>query len=197
MKRLLYFSLTLLLAGACKQTSDTDAKHIVVTGIDSSKKPGDDFFTYVNGIWYDTAQIPASQTGVGSYSFLNFPQRIRMQGILDSVSQAKNPAGSIEQKVGDFYASGLDLVTINKRGYEPIKPILAHIDAIDDIPAFDQICGRTTKGGQCVYYWLSGGAGFQAQLNKHCESIANRNWVARTRLLFQDRFIHVGHSGSV
>lgn len=133
MKKLLYLSLTLLLAGACKQASDT--KHVVITGIDHTKKPGDDFFTFVNGIWYDSATIPASQTGVGAYSFMNFPQRIRLQGILDSVSQSKNAAGSIEQKVGDFYASGLDTVAINKRGYEPIKPLLARIDAITDVPS--------------------------------------------------------------
>src|SRR6187549_3889083 len=107
MKRILYFALALLLAGACKQVSDTDTKRVVITGIDSSKKPGDDFFSYANSIWYDTAQIPASQTGVGSYSFLNFPQRIRLQAILDSISQTNNPQGSIEQKVGDFYASGM------------------------------------------------------------------------------------------
>src|SRR6187455_3196421 len=133
MKKLFYFSLTLLLAGACKQAPDT--KRVVITGIDTTKKPGDDFFTYVNGIWYDSAQIPASQTGVGSYSFLNFPQRIRLQGILDSISATNNPAGSIEQKVGDFYASGMDTVAINKRSYEPIKPVLTRIDAVTDIPS--------------------------------------------------------------
>ena len=122
MKKLVYFSCMLLLAVACGKTPDT--KHVVITGVDHSKKPGDNFFMYVNGIWYDSAQIPASQTGVGSYSFLNFPQRIRMQGILDSVSKSNNPAGSIEQKVGDFYASGMDTDAINKRGYEPIKPTL-------------------------------------------------------------------------
>lgn len=72
----------LLVAVACTQNSDQETKHVVVTGIDSTKRPSDDFFTYVNGIWYDTAQIPASQTGVGSYSFLNFSQRIKLQGIL-------------------------------------------------------------------------------------------------------------------
>jgi len=145
MKRLLYFALALLLAGACKQTPD--AKHVVVTGIDSSKKPGDDFFTYVNGIWYDSATIPASQTGVGSYSFLNFPQRIRLQGILDSVSSANNSAGSIEQKVGDFYAAGMDTAAINKRGYEPIKPVLARIDAIADVPSLLKVVVEEVKTG--------------------------------------------------
>src|SRR5687768_4833427 len=125
MKRLLYFALVLLLAGSCKQ--DADTKHVIITGIDPSKNPGDDFFTYVNGIWYDSAQIPASQTGVGSYSFLNFPQRKRLQAILDSISASNNPAGSIEQKVGDFYASGMDTAAINNRGFEPIKTVLVSI----------------------------------------------------------------------
>ena len=132
MKRLLYCSLALLLAAGCKQAADTDTKRVVLTGIDASKKPGDDFFMYVNSIWYDTAQIPASQSGVGAYSFLNYPQRIRLQAILDSVSRSNNVAGSIEQKVGDFYAAGMDTMAIDKLGYEPIKPVLASIDAVTD-----------------------------------------------------------------
>ena len=145
MKKLLYLSLALLLAGACKQAPET--KHVVITGIDTSRKPGDDFFTYANGIWYDTAKIPASQTGVGSYSFLNFPQRIRLQGILDSVSRSNNPAGSIEQKVGDFYASGMDTVAVDKRGYEPIKPLLARIDALTDVSSLLKLVAEETKVG--------------------------------------------------
>ena len=109
------------------------SKRVVITGIDASKKPGDDFFAYVNGIWYDTVRIPASQTGVGSYSFLNYPQRIRLQGILDSISARQHPPGSIEQKVGDFYAAGMDTAVINQRGYEPIKPLLTRIDALTDV----------------------------------------------------------------
>jgi len=147
MKRLLYFSLVLLLAGACKQGSDTDTKRVVITGIDTSKKPGDDFFTYANGIWYDSAQIPASQTGVGSYSFLNFPQRIRLQAILDSISGSNNAAGSIEQKVGDFYASGMDTSAIDKRGYEPIKSMLARVDAITDLPSLMKLVTEEQKVG--------------------------------------------------
>ena len=147
MKRLVYFSLVLLLAGACKQVSDTDSKRVVLTGIDTSKKPGDDFFMYANGIWYDTAQIPPSQAGVGSYSFMNYPQRIRLQAILDSISASNSPAGSIEQKVGDFYASGMDTSAINKRGYEPIKPVLARIDAVTDLPSLLKLVADEQKTG--------------------------------------------------
>ena len=147
MKKLLYPVLMLLLACACKQAPDKDTGHVVVTGIDSTKNPGDDFFAYVNGIWYDTAQIPASQVGVGTYSFMNYPQRIRLQGILDSVSTANNPTGSIEQKVGDFYASGMDMDAINARGDGPLKPILARIDAISDGPSLLGFVAEEQKAG--------------------------------------------------
>jgi putative endopeptidase len=111
MKKLFYFLPILLLAAACNQT---EKKHVVVTGIDATKKPGDDFFMYVNGIWYDSAKIPGTQSGVGSYSFMNYPQRIRLQAILDSVSKANNTPGSIEQQVADFYLAGMDTATIDQ-----------------------------------------------------------------------------------
>jgi putative endopeptidase len=50
---------------------------------------------YVNRIWYDTAQIP-SQSG-GGYMFMNYPQRLRLQGILDSVSKANNTAAVLNK----------------------------------------------------------------------------------------------------
>ncbi len=77
--------------------------------------------------------------------FMNYPQRIRLQGILDSVSLGNNPAGSIGQKVGDFYASGMDTLTINRRGYDPIKPILSRIDAISDIPSLMKFVADESK----------------------------------------------------
>jgi putative endopeptidase len=147
MKRLIYFSLMLVLAIACQRASIPTTKRVVITGIDGSKKPGDDFFTYANGIWNDTARIPDSQAGVGAYSFMNYPQRIRLQAILDSVSGSQNPAGSIEQKVGDFYASGMDTNAINKRGYDPIKPLLARIDAVNDIPSLLTLVAEEQKVG--------------------------------------------------
>lgn len=131
MKNSLMLFITFLAFAACSKHQEK--KYVAITGIDSTLRPGDDFFKYVNGKWYDSISIPASQAGVGAYMFMNYPQRIRLQGILDSISQSKNPAGSIAQKVGDFYASGMDTVTINKRGYEPIKPLLAKIEAISDL----------------------------------------------------------------
>jgi putative endopeptidase len=143
MKRSLLLFAALLSLAACTNTPDKPVADI--QGIDSSLKPGDNFFMYVNHKWYDTAQIPPSQTGVGAYMFMNYPQRLRLQGILDSVSKASNTEGSIEQKIGDFYASGMDTTTINNRGYDPIKPILARIDSITDVASLMQFVTREAK----------------------------------------------------
>src|ERR1700735_5514828 len=134
MKKFLYICLAFGLLHACNHPDAPERSWVDVSGIDSSVKPGNDFFRYVNGRWYDTVRIAEDQVGIGSYSFLNIPQKKLLQNILDSVSKAQNTPGSIEQKVGDFYASGLDTVAINQRGYDPIRSILASIDPVGDVP---------------------------------------------------------------
>ena len=71
----------------------------------------------------DNAFIADDQVGVGAYRFLNIPQQKLLKNILEDVSQGEFKSGSIEQKVGDFYASGMDTISINNRGIEPIQPI--------------------------------------------------------------------------
>jgi len=145
MKKFSFFFIVMLSLAACKNSSDK--KFVDIQGIDSTLKPGDNFFMYVDGKWHDTAQIPASQAGTGAYMFMNYPQRLRLQNILDSVSKTNSAEGSIEQKVGDFYASGMDTATINKRGYDPIKPMLAAIDAISDVPSLMKFVADEEKVG--------------------------------------------------
>src|SRR3970040_799554 len=143
MKKTLMLFIALLAFTACSK--HPGEKNVAITGIDSTLRPGDNFFRYVNGKWYDSVPIPASQAGVGAYMFMNYPQRIRLQGILDSISQSKNPAGSAAQKVGDFYASGMDSITIEKRGYKPLKPLLAKIESISDIPSLMNFVANEAK----------------------------------------------------
>lgn len=147
MKKFLFGTLITLACWACKQSEPPKKILVDVAGIDESTKPGDNFFRHVNGLWYDTARIAADQSGVGSYSFLNIPQKKLLQNILDNVSKMENSKGTIEQKVGDFYASGMDMETINERGYEPIKPLLERIDAIQNVPALMKLVGNELKMG--------------------------------------------------
>ena len=147
MNKLLWLCLTsaILSIGTC---ADAQKKSFVdVAGLDPQVKPGNNFFRYVNGRWYDTVTIANDQSGVGSYSFLNIPQKKLLQNILDSVSKANNTIGSIEQQVGDFYESGMDLATIDGRGYQPVKPILTSINAIDNISSLLRFVATEIRSG--------------------------------------------------
>lgn len=135
MKKLLALSLLAGTVIACTEQVETPTEDpkIAFTGITESIKPGDNFFMHVNKIWYDSATIADDQVGVGSYSFLNIPQRKLLENVLEDVAAGDNAVGSVEQKVGDFYASGMDTESINARGYEPIQPLLDQIDAISNV----------------------------------------------------------------
>ena len=132
MKKILYCALLACVVISCTEQEKEGRKYVDVEGLSTSIKPGDNFFMYVNGTWYDTAKIADDQSGVGSYSFLNIPQKVLLQNILQEVAAGTHPQGSVEQKVGDFYASGMDAEAINQRGYEPIQPLLTKIEAIND-----------------------------------------------------------------
>jgi putative endopeptidase len=147
MNKYYYLLLLLFVLAACNKQDSPKKAFVDVAGLDPSVKPGDNFFRYVDGKWYDSAKIDADQVGVGSYMFLNIPQKKLLQNILDSVSKSKDSAGSIEQKVGDFYASGLDTTTINQRGYDPLKAILERLDAVTDVPSLMKFVAEEVKVG--------------------------------------------------
>jgi putative endopeptidase len=121
-----------LLFAACKNNADQSA-YFDKSGMDTSIHPGDNFFQYANGQWVKNSVIPDDQSGWGSFYTLYDENLKKLRTILDDVSAKKDhPAGSLEQKVGDFYASGMDTNAIEKIGYEPLKPMLARIDAVKD-----------------------------------------------------------------
>ncbi len=147
MKNLLYIGLALLTLVSCAKVQTTKNNKFVFDGIDSTIKPGDNFFNHVNKNWSDNAIIADDQVGVGYYRYLNIPQKKRLEEILEEVSRKTHKKGSADQMVGDFYSSGMDTVGINERGYEPIKPILDRIHSINTIAELMQFIADEFKSG--------------------------------------------------
>ncbi|MDB5025527.1 MAG: peptidase [Mucilaginibacter sp.] len=126
-------------------------------GMDTIVKPGDDFFLYVNGKWMKETKIPPSETGWGSFYTLDDDNTKNLRKILDDVSAKDNASGSMEQKVGDFYKSGMDTAAIEKLGYEPIKPLLAKINAVKDYKELVKLAadGFRTGDGMLFGFYVS------------------------------------------
>ena len=157
MKNLFFYALIGFLLISCNKEQAPERDVVVFDGIDESIKPGDDFFNHVNKTWYDAAVIEEDQVGVGSYRFLNIPQQKLLQNILEDVSAGAHVKGSIEQKVGDFYSSGMDTVAINQLGFTPIQPILDRIDAISDVPTLIAFVSAQIQQGDysMIYPYIS------------------------------------------
>ena len=153
MNPFIYFSILVLSFASCKNESNSNnletktTEPVVFDGIDATITPGDNFYNHVNKNWYDNAVIADDQVGVGAYRFLNIPQQELLKNILDEVSVAVNATGSTEQMVGDFYASGMDTLSINKRGITPIQPILDRITAIKSVPELLSFVTTQMKSG--------------------------------------------------
>src|SRR3954462_3687161 len=109
-------------------------KFIDPANMNMSVKPGDDFFDYANGNWIKQNAIPAKETRWGSFNILAQNNTEKLLKLLAEVGSIKGqPKGSLKQRVGDLYASGMDSLTIQQKGYTPVKPDLARIDQIKDL----------------------------------------------------------------
>src|SRR4051794_33896399 len=90
-------------------------KFIYPANMDTSVKPGDDFFMYANGTWIKNNVIPAKSTRWGSFNVLRQNATDHLTAILNEASKAKAAKGTLTQRVGDMYASAMDSVAIEKR----------------------------------------------------------------------------------
>jgi putative endopeptidase len=98
--------------------------------IDHSVKPGDDFFSYANGAWVKTAQIPADRSATGPTQELEDLTAKRTADLIQNMAKTQPAAGTSNRKIADFYAAYMDEAGVEKRGLAPIKSELDQIDAI-------------------------------------------------------------------
>ena len=111
----------------------SERKLLDPANMDLSVRPGDNFFLYANGTWLKNNPIPNSETRWGSFNELQENNYKALHFLLDSTAAlAHAPKGSIVQKVGDFYRTGMDSAAIDKKGITPLNTVIARINAIKD-----------------------------------------------------------------
>jgi len=104
---------------------------INIANLDTTVKPGDDFFRYANGNWLKNHPIPAEYSIYGSFEALKEENDKQLKTIMeDAVADKTAKAGSITQKIADFYSSGMDSAAIEKTGINAVQPELDKIDAL-------------------------------------------------------------------
>jgi putative endopeptidase len=138
MKKLLFLSLllviTILAISSCKQSKKAHETDALASHIDSTVKAGDDFFLFANGKWFKQNPIPASEQSNGLWQMIQDTINAQVRHICESSAAIKEPLkGSNEQKIGDFFYTGMDSATLNKNGISDLQGDLDMINAIKDI----------------------------------------------------------------
>ncbi len=100
---------------------------VALENMDTSVKPGDDFFRYVNGTWLKNTEIPADKSNYGSFNVLGDLSNDRVKAIIETAAAKNAPKGSEEQKIGDFYAAFMDQDAIEAAGLDSVKADLTRI----------------------------------------------------------------------
>jgi len=126
--RLAPLVLSLTLAGM--SYAQTLTSGVDKAGFDASVRIQDDLFSAVNGDWVKKTEIPADKSSYGAFISLRDLSDQRVRTIVDELVKQKQKAGTVEQKIADFYGSYLDTAAIDKAGLAPLKAVLASIDAI-------------------------------------------------------------------
>jgi endothelin-converting enzyme/putative endopeptidase len=102
---------------------------IDTAAMDTSVKPGDDFYRYVNGKWLATFEMPPDKARYGAFDALRDKSETDVRALLDELAAAPRAAGSVQQKVADLYGSWMDEAAVEARGIEPLKADLEAIAA--------------------------------------------------------------------
>ncbi len=110
---------------------------------DPNTKPGDDFFRFANGKWLDEFELPADRSNYGSFSVLGDRSDERVNTIIEDLSAAEPTAGTIEQKISDYYLSFMNTEALDERGIGPLREKLAQLSAIDSREALIEALGRS------------------------------------------------------
>ena len=98
--------------------------------LDTRVSAAENFFEFANGGWQRRHPIPGAYSSWGTFNILQVRNERIIRQLIERAAGAHAPVGSTEQKVGDFYASGMDTALIDRLGLSPLSPELDGIAGV-------------------------------------------------------------------
>jgi putative endopeptidase len=133
------FSL-LLIAVALIAAFPAAADPALTSGIDranfdTSVKPGDDFYEYVNGTWIKNNPVPPEYSRWGAFPKLRDDNLVALRQLMDDLTAA-DPAtlDSDRRKLRGFYRTAMDEAKLQELGAKPLAEELDRLDQVTDRP---------------------------------------------------------------
>jgi putative endopeptidase len=116
------------------ENTTTNVRGIDTKNFDTTAVPCEDFYQYANGTWLVNNPVPAEYSNWGTGHEVFERNNTILKEILDEVAQSAHESGSVAQKIGDYFASGMDTATINTTGIAPLQDDFDRIAALSTVP---------------------------------------------------------------
>jgi putative endopeptidase len=132
-------------AHAQAQQLSSDGHGIDISGMDTSLKPGNDFYGYANGGWVKATDIPADRSRWGVFSVLAEEALQQTRALLDEAVRMNAPPGTDLRKAADYYAAYLDEAAIEAQGLNPVRPALRRISTMTNRKELARLLGEQLR----------------------------------------------------
>ena len=146
MKTKLLLVASLFIAGSA--TAQTLSTGIDPANLDTSVRPGDDFFQYAAGGWMKSHPLDSEHPENGAFVDLSEQNTLRIQELILQYAGTPQEKGSLGQKIGSLYNLRMDSVRLNREGWTPIKPVLERIAAIKDRKEYQLVTAQIDRRGE-------------------------------------------------
>ena len=146
MKRTIFLGLAFCALSAFAQTNLSSG--IDLKNLDTSIKPGNDFYHYAAGGWLKSHPLDAEHAENGAFVDLQEQNQKRIQGIILEYASKPQQKGSLGQKIGSLYNLMMDSARLNREGWAPIKPTLDKIAAIKNRKEYQLVCAQLDRNGE-------------------------------------------------
>ena len=157
MKTKLLFVASLFIAGSA--TAQTLSTGIDPANLDTSVRPGDDFFQYAAGGWMKSHPLDSEHPENGAFVDLSEQNTLRIQELILQYAGTPQEKGSLGQNIGSLYNHRMDSVRLNREGWTPIKPVLERIAAIKDRKEYQLVTAQIDRRGEeTMMYGIGVGA---------------------------------------
>ena len=153
------FLLGLLLCATGAFAQGNLSSGIDLKNLDTSVKPGDDFYHYAAGGWLKSHPLDAEHVQNGAFTDLYEQSQKRIQDIILGFASKPQKQGTLGQKIGSLYNLLMDSVRLNREGWRPIKPTLDKIAAIKNRKEYQLVCAQLDRnGGSTMMFGIGAGA---------------------------------------
>ncbi|MGL5317969.1 MAG: M13 family metallopeptidase, partial [Bacteroidales bacterium] len=134
-----------------KEKKDTG---IDLVNLDTTVSPNSNFYDYATGGWQKSNPLKPEYARFGTFDQLRENNKEQLRLLIEEVSNAAQPQGSVGQKIADLYKAGLDSARLNNEGHAPILSDIEHINSFTDRQQLGRLLGELTKKGISPFFYV-------------------------------------------